>query len=760
VTPRIVKFSASIGVVLGILLPLTGLAAQSESQQACINEINRSGAALAAIQSAENQRCVKLAGAGMLNRIAITTQYPAAQACLTRDPWGRFAKGVDKLVATELAFCLTEPEALPDFGYTSSGVVARAARSESIGILQDLFGHNLDAAIVDRRFDPNGARCQGNVLRATGRVFDALWRVARLGKRNGLSGTRRLAGSHPDSPVESGPELQSEILATVLADPRGAVRKRTRLLRTLARKSCQGAATPIEKMFPAVCSQSRTPAALARCAEGVARRRFFSSLAAFDGFTVSCDLLDNGRPDLSCVSDELVEHVLQRIGYGPDPHSVARVKAVGLRRYIEEQLNPETVPDDDLETLLLQFPSLQMSFTELRENYPRNPPAGQPGSGEVLRELQSAKLLRSAASHRQLEQVLTDFWFNHFNVMVTGPRRRWDITPYERDSIRPHVLGHFPELLLSTARSPAMGDYLDNRRNRVGGINENYARELMELHTLGVDGGFSEPDVVEVARCFTGWRENYNNEDGFEFRESWHDQGPKEIMGALKIPANGEYEDGVQVVEFLSSHENTAERISRKLAQRFVSEDPPAALVARATATFLKTDGNLRKVMETILLSPEFLLFPHVRDGKAKRPLVLVASLVRSLNADPAALQLSSLRASVRNLGEDLFRAAPPTGYSDVSGFWVSAGTMLLRFNRLERAARGRDGFSFDLGVTGGSSSEMVDGLIDRLFLGAVSEDTRSVAIAFLDLLEGRPDPRRVEQATAVLLSSPEFQNH
>ncbi len=748
---------------LGLLLLLFSLpvsAAQTEEQQQCINEMNRAGAALAAAQNRENRRCLRLAGlGGVANRLGNARQDQTAQACLRNDVGGRVRKAILLLLDVERDVCLADPEDLPDFGYGGFGAVAKAALGQTIGIVESLFGKNLDAAIVKREHDENGARCQQQVLKEATRTFNRLWKSARAGKKNGLSGTERRTGSDPAVPVETGAELQSEILATVLARPR-AVFATASELDAGQRPTCESAATPIAKMFPGVCGKSRTTGSLLRCARSVASKHFFASLAAFDDFDVSCDLLDNGAFDLSCVSDDLVDHVLKRIGYGRNDDSAARMVALGLRGYIREQLQPATIADDELEALLLEYPSLEMSFLELRENFPRNPEPNQPGIGQVLRDLQAAKILRAVASRRQLAQVLTDFWFNHFNVMVTGSRRRWDITPYERDAIRPHGLGRFEDLLLANTRSPAMGDYLDNRRNRVDGINENYARELMELHTLGVDGGFNEQDVVEVARCFTGWRENYNNEDGFEFRESWHDQGPKEIMGTLKIAPNGGYEDGAQVIQFLASHPSTARFISRKLVQRFVSEAPPYALVDRAASVFLRTRGDLRAVMRTILLSPEFLLYPHHRASKVKRPLVLMASLARALGADPAVLQLGTMHRTIRDLGEALFLAAPPTGYPDVSGFWTSPGTILLRFNQIERAARHRDGFNFDLGVPGGSAQTIVDALLARIFPAGVSEDTRSVAVAFIDLLEGQPDARRVEQASAFLLSSPEFLLH
>jgi uncharacterized protein (DUF1800 family) len=377
----------------------------------------------------------------------------------------------------------------------------------------------------------------------------------------------------------------------------------------------------------------------------------------------------------------------------------------------------------------------------------------------VLKELQRAKVLRAIASHRQLEQVLTDFWFNHFNILATD-RRDYDISPYERIAIRPHVLGRFRDLLLAVVRSPGMGDYLDARRNRADAINENFPRELLELHTIGVDGGFTEADVTNVARAFTGWKENQAAPDGFEFLDAWHDRGPKHVLG-LALPGSGGYDEGVAVIDLLATHPKTAARIARKLVVRFVSETPPPRLVAAATAGFLATGGDLREVMRTILLSPEFLDDAANRGGKVKRPLHLMASLARATHADPAALNLDRIRRRVRELGEDLYGFAAPPGYPDVSGYWTGAGTMLLRFNFIELAARGVDGIvpAFP-GSTGTTSAALVDALVADLFPAGVSDATRDTAIAFADLFGSAGTPGRAAETAAVLLSSPEFLVH
>jgi hypothetical protein len=456
----------------------------------------------------------------------------------------------------------------------------------------------------------------------------------------------------------------------------------------------------------------------------------------------------------------LAQHVLNRTGYGWNDDTRARLRELGVERYIREQLQPEDIDDGALETMLTRLPSLEMGFQDLRAAYPQQAEPGQPRLLDVLRELQEAKLLRAIAGRRQLQEVLVDFWFNHFNVMTAGNRRGWDISPYERLAIRPHVLGRFRDLLLATARSPAMGDYLDNRLNRVNALNENYARELLELHTLGVDGGYTEADVVEVARCFTGWRSDYDAPDGFRFQASWHDQGRKTIMGVLEIPSGGGEQDGVDVIEFLAAHPSTARFIARKLVVRFVSEEPPAALVAAAADTYLATGGDLRAVMETILLSPEFLDEPAYRGTKVKRPPHLFASLARALGADPGQLDLARVRNHVRDLGEDLYKAPPPTGYPDASGFWTSPGTVLLRFNWTERAARGLDGFRFAWPAAGPGAAEITDALLARLFVAPVSGATHDTVVAFVDLLGQADHDVRLEQAAAVLLSSPEFLQH
>src|SRR5216683_1616623 len=334
----------------------------------------------------------------------------------------------------------------------------------------------------------------------------------------------------------------------------------------------------------------------------------------------------------------------------------------------------------------------------------------------VVAELAMAKISRAIYSERQLQQVMDDFWFNHFNVFAGKGEDRWFLTAYERDVIQPHTLGKFKDLLTATAKSPAMLFYLDNflsadpraadrmaaeraaRQRRRGGfgrpwpprappqqqakknvrgLNENYGRELMELHTLGVDGGYTQKDVTEVARCFTGWSiEKPREFADFKFDERLHDPDPKVVLGK-KIHAGG-MKDGEQVIELLARHRSTAKFISTKLARRFVSDTPPQSLVERMAQTFQSSDGDIRAVLKTMIYSPEFWSREAYR-AKIKTPFELVVSTARALGADvdtPMPLVQWTGR-----IGEPLYQCQPPTGYADKSDAWVNTGALLNRLN-------------------------------------------------------------------------------
>jgi uncharacterized protein (DUF1800 family) len=304
----------------------------------------------------------------------------------------------------------------------------------------------------------------------------------------------------------------------------------------------------------------------------------------------------------------------------------------------------------------------------------------------VNQDLMDAKILRAVYSNRQLEEVLTDFWFNHFNVNLDKGADRYMVTTYERDVIRPHVLGHFRDLLQATAESPAMLFYLDNwqsagpdpNKKRKQGLNENYGRELMELHTLGVDGGYTQKDVTEVARCFTGWSIREPQRGGaFEYNDKLHDKGEKHVLG-VTIPAGGGMGDGNKVLDILAHSPATAHFISKSLAIRFVSDNPPEALVQKMAAAFTRTDGDLREVMHTMIYSPEFWDRANFH-SKVKSPLEMVVSAVRAVNGDVDFAQ--ALGGQLNQLGEPLYRKLEPTGYSNRSTDWMNSASLLARMN-------------------------------------------------------------------------------
>jgi uncharacterized protein (DUF1800 family) len=364
-------------------------------------------------------------------------------------------------------------------------------------------------------------------------------------------------------------------------------------------------------------------------------------------------------------------------------------------------------------------------FEYFRENNLR-PPQFMTG------ELQMSRILRAIYSERQLQEVMVDFWTNHFNVYAAKGADRWLLISYDRDTIRPHTLGKFADLLRATAESPAMLFYLDNfqsvspnatqqrplqqmldrnpramannqqnqrpQQQQRRGINENYARELMELHTLGVEGGYTQKDVQEVARCFTGWtifaprgagvaaqamtdgrrldmlRENAGK---FYFNPRVHDDGEKIVLGQ-KIPAGGGVKDGLKVLEILAHHPATAKFVATKLVRHFVADEPPAALVDRVAQTFLKTDGDIREVLKTIFFSPEFNSSEAYR-AKIKRPFELAISAARTVGAEtnggPAFHQW------ITRMGQPLYGFQTPNGYSDVAEDWVNTGALLERMN-------------------------------------------------------------------------------
>jgi uncharacterized protein (DUF1800 family) len=418
----------------------------------------------------------------------------------------------------------------------------------------------------------------------------------------------------------------------------------------------------------------------------------------------------------------------------------------------------------------------------------------------VIGELMQAKLLRAIYSERQLDEVMTDFWFNHFNVFVNKGADRFLLTSYERDVIRAHALGRFEDLLVATAQSPAMLFYLDNwlsvgpnsevglgiapRGRRRGqnrraqyrpppkgkarlasGLNENYGRELMELHTLSVNGGYTQNDVTEVAKVFTGWTiEQPRNGGGFCFEPRMHEPGTKTVLGH-KIKENGEQE-GLEVLRMLARNPKTAHFISQKLAMRFVSDDPPPALVDRMTQTFLKKRGDIREVLRTMFSSPEFWA-PETYRAKVKTPLEFVVSAVRASEA-----QVDDTRAligTLNNMGMMPYGMQPPTGYSMKADTWVNSSALLGRMNFALGLAAGKvRGVSVDPAqlAAGATDAQQALAALETLLLaGEVSKQTHETISKQLDdpqisqrRLDDGSRPPNLAAITGLILGSPEFQ--
>lgn len=618
------------------------------------------------------------------------------------------------------------------------------------------------------------------------------------------------------------------------------------------------------------------------------------------------DSVVKNLPITELSADEAILHALNRLAYGARPGDVERVRQMGLAKWIDQQLNPNSIDDNALEARLENYPTLKMSSAKLIEEYPRpkqvekqaakraqaqleldqqrragqtaaaagidaeatpaapespatdrkeSPSVGQADAGDanapspmkedpgqenpgakragrrqlsggddsnnfarafgenskrpqrVIAELAMAKVTRAIYSERQLQQVMDDFWFNHFNVYARKGEALWYLTSYERDVIQPHALGKFKDLLTASAKSPAMLFYLDNflsadpraaqrlaaeramrqqaRYGRFGrpfpprppqgqqkkqnerGLNENYGRELMELHTLGVDGGYTQKDVTEVARCFTGWTiERPRQNPEFKFDARLHDPDPKFVLGK-KIHAGG-MKDGEEVIDLLVHNPSTAKFISTKLARRFVSDNPPPELVARMARAFQESDGDIKAVIRTMIYSPEFWSREAYR-AKIKTPFELVVSTARALSTD-VDMPLP-LVGWVGRIGEPLYQCQPPTGYADKADTWVNTGALLNRLNfSLALAGNRMRGSRTDVGsLLGVEATPDAKAALERavqVFLGGQAAPTT------VETLEKQLDNPQVLQAklddpvkhvnlgvvAGLVLGAPEFQ--
>jgi uncharacterized protein (DUF1800 family) len=517
-------------------------------------------------------------------------------------------------------------------------------------------------------------------------------------------------------------------------------------------------------------------------------------------------------------ADQQAAQALSRLTFGARPGEVERVNAMGTDRWIERQLAPEGISDASLEGVLQGLPVWQIPARQLVDSFPPQDiyirkiravrglaanaqlqftaddsvamKAMNDHANQYFNQFQAAKVVRAQMSERQLVEVLTDFWENHFSVYVRKMPTRFTLLEYDRDIIRPRVLGKFRDLLGAVAHSPAMLYYLDNfqsaadsnhmtlpefrqsektgRRpvnHRRGGLNENYGRELLELHTLGVDGGYTQKDVIAVARALTGWTlDDPRAGGGFIFREGQHDAEAKVVLGHT-LPAGRGVEDGDEVLDIVARHSSTARYIAFKLVRRFVSDTPSKALVERATETFRRTDGDLREVMRTILTSPEFFSRAAYR-AKVKSPFELVLSARRIMNASPDTS--ASTAYQIQRLGQQLFGHLAPNGWPETGDQWINAGSLLDRINFGVQVGGGRLRFAPVEQWPGWAVlstvplDRQVDGVVDQLLGGNVSPETRSILFKGQNpLVEANaPPPVRpsLRDLLGIALGSPEFQ--
>lgn len=457
--------------------------------------------------------------------------------------------------------------------------------------------------------------------------------------------------------------------------------------------------------------------------------------------------------------------LLGRIGFGAREAEYTAAKALGNPSWLDRQLAPESIDEAALDaTIVTAFPGLAMSIGELNTRLQQSQRFQQP-----VDELRGATILRQAWSQKQLFELMVDFWHNHFNTdHLDGPMRVFKMAE-DRD-VRQHAMGKFGDLLLAVARSPAMLWYLDNARSVVGAPNENYARELMELHTLGVSGGYTEVDVKEVARVFTGWTIVNNAASGGDARFGFvglrHDFGAKRVLGIDFAAGRGE-DEGVELLDMLAKHPSTARFVSTKLIRRFVDDAPPATLVDKATQTFLASGGDIRSVLRTILDSDEFRASV---DKKVKRPMEYVVSALRTvLPNNPGFAHIRSAAEQISGLGQLHFMWPAPNGYPDAAGYWINTSGMLGRWSFAFALAEDRlPGVRLDIAELTGPArtpKALVDRLTARVLHRPLHKDDRLRLIDFASeggsataVLSSQQLAQRTRELVGVLIASDYFQ--
>ncbi len=414
----------------------------------------------------------------------------------------------------------------------------------------------------------------------------------------------------------------------------------------------------------------------------LSRRHFLqaSSMAAV-GAGLLPGLLHPPPVSAESIAPEL--HVLNRLTWGIRQADVAHIQALGIEGYIEWQLNDSAIADPLVEDFIASRRLLTMSANEL------SPLAGDQ-YGVVLKTMLWARLYRAIFSERQLFERMVEFWTDHFNIPIGDYLSEKIIE--DREVVRRYALGRFRDLLFASAQSPAILLYLDNAVSSKDHPNENYARELMELHTLGVDGGYTEQDVIEVARAFTGWGVRSGQEFFFDINN--HDMDEKVVLG-VTLPAGRGIEDGLQVLDIMATHPSTARFISYKLCRRFISDVPPDSIIDSTSVVFTQTDGDLRQVMRHIFTSSEFMASAG---QKFRRPMEMLVAMIRALHPAISVSDSDTFIYALEAPGHLPFFWHPPNGYPDVAGAWMNTNSLLSRWNMAFQLGLASDGY-FD-GVT------------------------------------------------------------
>ena len=408
--------------------------------------------------------------------------------------------------------------------------------------------------------------------------------------------------------------------------------------------------------------------------------------------------------------DPLKLHVLNRLSFGPRPGDIEHIQNIGIDAYIQEQLSPQSIKQSsELQQKLDRIPTFNLSAVQMLRTHLPKPKEGKKLSLRERRQFRrrsrnikvaaiKARLLQATESPKQLEEVMVDFWFNHFNVYANKRLNNLLIGSYDDRALRPYALGNFRDLLFAAAKHPAMLSYLDNISNQAPhprhpkwGINENYARELLELHTLGVEGGYTQADVIALAKILTGWQRMPSkqletadlNDNGFYFNPKTHDFSDKIFLNQ-KIMGSGEAE-GDYVLELLARHPATARHISYKLAQYFVSDNPPETLVKQLSQVFLASNGNIKTVLETLFHSQEFR-DPRYFHQKFKTPYQFVISAIRAANLSIS--HTSRLNGILEQMSMEIYGCLSPNGYPNTASFWLNPDALLRRLDFSQIMAR------------------------------------------------------------------------